>query len=202
MSEVTFDSIFAEIEEHAKDIRIKELKENEDRKIAWRDSDLRWIKDISSPKQLSKILRSFLLKMIVKGNFQSIEEKTQSRKHIILINDINFQIKTSTIWQGEKKRHYKFQQIRKNNYEILICFGLSPYEAHCWVIKKDCIIDDDKEWIDDRTIGQHGKNSRWLIIDPDAVADWLQPLGGDLHEALAVLKEAILTSDSKHGMFT
>ncbi len=47
------------------------------------------------------------------------------------------EIKFSTLW---KAGIYKFQQIRDQDYEFLICLGVSPFDAHCWIIPKDALL--------------------------------------------------------------
>ena len=173
-------------------IRYRETQKYEESKINWKDSEFKWVKDICLPIQRGDISKQFLFKLIKYGNFQSVEEVGSSRKNLISINDVRIQVKASLLWgKGGRSSAYKFQQIRDDDYKILICFGLSPHSAHCWVIEKSSIIDSDGNWLEGRIGKQHSKDSRWLGINPDSVPIWLKPLGGDLDKALEVLKETM-----------
>ena len=94
------------------------------------------------------------------------------------------EIKFSTLW---KKGIYRFQQIRDQNYEYAVCLGISPQEAHCWVISKVLLLD--------HVIGhtpQHrgglGTDTFWFSVDPNNPPDWLVDCGGSLDEAFRVLR--------------
>ena len=47
------------------------------------------------------------------------------------------EIKFSTLWA---KQFYKFQQIGDQNYEFLVCLGVSPFTAHAWVFEKQFLL--------------------------------------------------------------
>ena len=36
---------------------------------------------------------------------------------------------------------YKFQQIRNQNYRFVVCLGISPHDAHCWIIPKNVLME-------------------------------------------------------------
>jgi hypothetical protein len=100
------------------------------------------------------------------------------------INGHRVEVKFSTLW---KVGIYKFQQIRDQNYEYSICLGISPYEAHCWVISKAIL----KRYVIGH-MGQHtgagGQETAWFSVEPARPPDWLTPCGGTLDQAFAVLK--------------
>ncbi len=109
----------------------------------------------------------------------------KERQADFVVNGSRVKVKSSTLWQG---RAYRFQQIKDQNYDILICFGLSPDEAHCWVLSKPLLLE--------QVIGQgHGQHTGagatetfWLAVDPHHPQSWLRPRSGDLDQAHAVLR--------------
>lgn len=101
----------------------------------------------------------------------------------MLINGHRVEIKFSTLW---KAGIYKFQQIRDQNYEYGILLGVSPFEAHCWVVSKEIL---RKHVIGH--LGQHtglsGQETAWLTVSPQNPPEWLTKCGGKLEDAYKVL---------------
>lgn len=102
------------------------------------------------------------------------------------------EIKFSTRW---KSGIYRFQQIRKQKYDVLICLGISPRNASCWVFTKKEI---ERYWrlkSNTEVKGQHGGKKgdvAWLTIqNPDDPADWLARHGGSLSDALRIFATII-----------
>ena len=54
-----------------------------------------------------------------------------------VIEGLRVEIKGSTRW---KTRGFKFQQLRDQRYDVAICLGISPFDAHCWTIPKEVIV--------------------------------------------------------------
>jgi hypothetical protein len=102
----------------------------------------------------------------------------------MLINGHRVEVKFSTLW---KSGIYKFQQIRDQNYEYSICLGISPFEAHCWVISKKIL----RSYVIGH-LGQHtgveGKETAWITVNPQNPPYWLNSNGGSLDEAFIVLR--------------
>ena len=99
-----------------------------------------------------------------------------------LINGKRMEIKFSTEW---KAGGYKFQQIRDQDYQFVVCLGLRPFDAHCWVIPKR------EAWNNGQ--GQHGgrnaTDTKWISISPDDPPAWIVPWGGTLGRAFKVLTQ-------------
>jgi hypothetical protein len=102
----------------------------------------------------------------------------------MLINGHRAEVKFSTLW---KSGDYTFQQIRDQNYEFAIFLGISPFEAHCWVLSKLIL----KQYVIGH-MGQHtgsrGKETAWVTINPRNPPKWVIPYGGKLEDAFRVLK--------------
>ena len=80
---------------------------------------------------------------------------------------------------------YKFQQLRDQNYDFAICLGLSPFDAHCWVLPKEILIERMKTGdIPHQHGGARGRDTYWLTVYPEAVPEWLNEWGGRLGTAI------------------
>lgn len=96
-----------------------------------------------------------------------------------MINKYRFAIKFSTIWGT---RLYKFQQIRSEGFDYVICLGISPFNAHCWVFDRAYAIKNAKK--------QHA-TEYWMTINPEQPQDWVKGYGGTLDQAYRRLKYLI-----------
>ena len=97
------------------------------------------------------------------------------------------EIKLSTLWANGR---FKFQQIRDQDYEIMICIGLTPRleDVQIWAIPKETLMK--------RPVGVSGQHSGadatetlWLDVRIDSPPPWLAQWGGDLDQAEAVLAD-------------
>jgi len=92
--------------------------------------------------------------------------------------------KFSTLWEIGV---YKFQQIREQAYEYVIALGLSPFDAHCWVISKEVL----RAHVIGHTPqhrGRGGTDTFWLSFRAGEPPGWLSPCGGSLVQAFAALQ--------------
>ena len=103
----------------------------------------------------------------------------------LLINGHRVEVKFSTLW---KSGVYTFQQIRDQNYEYLIALGISPSEAHCWIIPKSILY---KHVIGHKPqhTGAGGTETFWFSVNPENPPEWLDDHGGSLDDALVILKK-------------
>lgn len=105
-------------------------KDIEDDYGTWVGSPFDWVLKLP-PGSKSKLGKQLVYQWIaLKG--LSIDRCLDSEADMI-INGHRVEVKFSTLW---KAGFYKFQQIRDQNYEYLVCLGVSPFDAHCWVISK------------------------------------------------------------------
>ena len=104
-----------------------------------------------------------------------------------LIEGKRVEIKFSTFW---KNGTYLFEQIRDQNYDFAIFLGLSPDDAHCWVVPKGDLM---RLWKVEHTInsqhgGAAGNDTAWVRLSPSAAGaaddEALSPYGNGLREAL------------------
>lgn len=107
-----------------------------------------------------------------------------------LVEGVRIEIKFSTLW---KNGTYLFEQIRDQNYELAIFLGISPNDAHCWVVPKQTLV---RLWKEEHKIapqhgGRQGTDTAWARLSPtqemtseDMV---LKEYGNKLSKALAAI---------------
>jgi hypothetical protein len=151
-----------------------------DRKI-WEGSPLEWVLNLPSSSKGKLGKRLVYQWCAVKGLSTGSSPDSEAD---MLVNGHRVEIKFSTLWQGGI---YAFQQIRDQNYEYAVCLGISPFEAHCWVISKKIL----KKYVIGH-MGQHtgstGQDTAWFPVNPKSPPDWLAECGGTLDQAYLVLK--------------
>ena len=129
MSRNSTSKEYAEIVSIAQSFHRELLSENGQ----WAESPFAWIKFCSSRAQLTigeKIVSSWLA--LHDFNIERSPDAEADR----LIEGKRTLIKFSTLWRNGT---YSFQQIRDEHYEIVLLFGISPNDAHCWVVSKSDI---------------------------------------------------------------
>lgn len=77
-----------------------------------------------------------------------------------------------------------FQQIRDHDYEYLLCLGVSPFDAHCWVFPKSTLYRHVIGHMGQHT-GATGTETAWLSFPAQAPYGWMRPYGGTLSAAWA-----------------
>lgn len=153
---------------------------------AWDASPFAWIRTRPS-RQRGKIGEQLIAGYLAAKDFDVAKSPdSQADK---LINSHRVEIKFSTLW---KSGHYTFQQLRDQEYELAILLGISPFDAHCWVLPKQEIL---RRWrardgIESQHTGAGGADTAWLTVAPDAAPAWLDVFGGRLSTALQALRRA------------
>lgn len=104
----------------------------------------------------------------------------------LVVNNYRVEVKCSTLWESGI---YTFQQIRDQNYSILVCLGISPNTAHAWVTRK---ADIDWHNISGQHTGKNAKDTSWVQFPPsECPYAWLRPQTGDLDKACEELKKLL-----------
>lgn len=101
-----------------------------------------------------------------------------------IINGHRIEVKFSTLWQSGV---YKFQQIRDQAYDQLLCIGVSPFNAHAWLLPKAVLLERVIGYMGQHT-GASGRDTAWLSFPAGTPYEWMHPYGGTLGEAWAVLE--------------
>lgn len=99
----------------------------------WARSPFGWIKSRPS-RQVGKIGEQLVAGWCAAKGF-NVNRSSSSEADRIIENKL-VEIKFSTLWETGI---YKFQQIRDQNYDFVFCLGISPLDAHCWVISKETL---------------------------------------------------------------
>lgn len=148
---------------------------------AWENSPFSWILNLPSGSKGKLGKRLVYQWCAVKG--LSISNSPDSEADM-MVNGHRVEIKFSTLWE---EGIYTFQQIRDQNYEYAVCLGISPFQAHCWVLSKKTL----KRYVIGHS-GQHtgssGRDTAWFSVNPVEPQEWLLECGGTLDQAYVVLK--------------
>jgi hypothetical protein len=149
---------------------------------AWLESPFNWILTLPAGSK-GKLGKKLIYQWCALKEL-SVDRSPDSDADM-LINGHRVEIKFSTLW---KKGFYRFQQIRDQNYEYSVCLGISPFDAHCWVLSKDVL----RQYVIGH-MGQHtgrlGKETSWLTVNPSNPLEWIRPYGGTLNEAFVILNK-------------
>lgn len=148
---------------------------------AWRGSPFAWIRSRPS-RQKGAIGERLVAGWLAARGFNVNRSGDSDADRVI--EGKRVEIKFSTLWESGS---YTFQQLRDQRYDLAICLGVSPFDAHCWVLEKTTIL---HEWrVTHNLTSQHGgasgSDTAWMTVDPGAVPTWLRSHGGTLRQGLA-----------------
>jgi site-specific DNA-methyltransferase (adenine-specific) len=141
----------------------------------WVGSPFEWLTQI--PARQKGALGGRLIASWCASKGLSTDRSKDSGENLI-INGAKIALKFSTLWSNGS---YIFQQIRKDGYDHILCFGISPNDVHCWVFEREYAIKN--------AVSQHkGGNEYWIKINPKTPQEWVRTCGGTLDEAYLILK--------------
>ena len=145
----------------------------------WENSPFEWILKLP-PRKKGKLGGNLIASWLAGKGMQL--EPTRDSSETMRINGLQFAIKFSTIWTNGI---YKFQQIRAQGYDYVICLGISPFDAHCWVFERKFAIEHAKP--------QHFQGTKvvdyWMEINPHEPKAEIRDCGGTLDQAYRILKK-------------
>ncbi len=147
----------------------------------WAKSPFAWIRSLPS-RQIGKVGEQ-LIERWCSTNGLTVRRSGDSEADRV-VSGRRVEIKFSSLW---KNGGYTFQQIREQNYDFVICLGISPSTAHCWVIGKPAL----RRHVIGHTPqhrGRAGTDTFWFSVDPTHPHDWLRTCGGDLDDAMRILR--------------
>ena len=152
--------------------------------LIWKESPFAWIKNLPS-RTVGKIGEQIVARWCITHDFDVKSSPDSEADRII--NGVRVEIKFSTLWQSGI---YKFQQLRDQAYDVVICLGISPFNVHCWVLSKRLILE---KWESGEIKSQHGGNggqdTAWIEVKPDNPDAWLTPRSGSPAEAIQLLRQ-------------
>lgn len=146
----------------------------------WQGSPFAWIRTRPS-RQRGKIGEQLVAGWCAAKDLDVVRSPDAEADRIIAGRRV--EIKFSTLWESGV---YAFQQIRDQNYEYAICLGLSPFDAHCWVISKRVLRQHVIHHTPQHT-GRGGTETFWLHFQVAAPPAWLRSCGGRLADAYRIL---------------
>lgn len=152
---------------------------------AWISSPFAWIKKEPS-RRVGKIGEQLVEKWCGQHGLQV--KSVRDTEADMIIQGHRVEVKFSTLWENGT---YRFQQIRDQDYDFLICLGVSPKNAHCWIIPKE-VLNDHVIGHTPQHTGAQGTDTYWIPkVMPGKPEKWLEPYGGTLADASQVLVRLI-----------
>lgn len=147
----------------------------------WAGSPFAWIRTRPS-RQVGKIGEQLVSGWCAAKGLDVVSSKNTQADREIAGRQV--EIKFSTLWATGV---YKFQQLRDQEYDFAICIGISPFDAHCWVISKEILHRHVIGHTPQHT-GRGGTDTFWLSFEVTKPPKWLEPCGGRLADAYGILK--------------
>jgi len=148
----------------------------------WAGSPFAWIRTCPS-RQVGKIGEQLVAGWCAaKGLDVTASHDSEADR---IVGGHRVEIKFSTLWESGV---YTFQQIRDQNYDYAILLGLSPFDAHCWVVSKDQLRMHAIGHTPQHA-GKAGTDTFWLSFPVTHPPVWLSPCGGTLAQAFDILKK-------------
>ena len=153
----------------------------------WDGSPFAWIKRWPSSRTRGKIGEDLVAAWLAGRRFTVARSPDSDADRVV--EGKRVEVKLSTRW---KNGGYKFQQIRDQDYEVLICLGLCPFDAHCWAVPKSEVLRrwrDGAAGISSQHGGAAGTDTAWLSFQHADPPAWLAPFGGSLRNGLASISK-------------
>jgi 16S rRNA G966 N2-methylase RsmD len=142
----------------------------------WKNSPFEWVLQLPARKK-GKLGRQLISPWLASKGI--LVEATKDSSETLMIKGYRVATKFSTMWT---KGFYRFQQIRSEGYDYVICLGISPFQAHCWIFPREYAINHATQ--------QHkGATEYWVHIDPRKPPEWVKGYGGSLDKAYEFIKK-------------
>ncbi len=146
----------------------------------WLGSPFQWILAVPS-RTKGAIGEALVAGWCAAKGFDVVRSRSSQADRIV--HGHRIEIKFSTLW---KNGGYKFQQLRDQDYDYAFCLGVSPFDAHAWLIPKTVL----RQYVIGH-MGQHtgagGSDTAWLGFPANKPFDWMAPYGGRLADVAQLL---------------
>lgn len=148
----------------------------------WVGSPFQWILAVPS-RTKGAIGEALVAGWCAAKGFDVVRSRNSAADRII--NGHRMEIKLSTLWRNGG---YKFQQIRDQDYDFLFCLGLSPFDAHAWLLPKHILQTYVIGHMGQHT-GSRGSDTAWLGLAPSEPFSWMAPFGGRLGDVARLIRQ-------------
>lgn len=148
----------------------------------WLGSPFQWILSVPS-RTKGAIGEALVAGWCAAKGFDVVRSRTSQADRII--HGHRIEIKFSTLWESGG---CKFQQIRDQDYDYVFCLGLSPFDAHAWLIPKTVLQQHVIGHMGQHT-GAGGSETGWLGFQSGSPYDWMAPYGGRLGDVALLLSK-------------
>ena len=147
----------------------------------WAGSPFAWIRTLPS-RQRGKIGEQLVAGWCAAKGFDVTASGDSEADRVIA--GWRVEVKFSTRWASGV---YKFQQIREQSYDYVVCLGISPFDAQGWLISKSLL----RRHVIGHTpqhAGARGTDTFWLSFPAAEPPKWLAECGGTLARTYDLLR--------------
>lgn len=147
--------------------------------VYWDNSPFKWMTTLTS-RTVGSVAEKLIEEWAAGCGFE-VQKPSGSTDYDRVINGKKVEIKYSRRWKDSG--HYRFQQIRNQEYEYILWLGISADSVNCWYIPKG-VLGISSGTPAEGIVPQHGgKTGRdtWVIdLHPEDQPSWLLPYGDTL----------------------
>lgn len=147
----------------------------------WIGSPFRWVLGVPS-RTKGAIGEALVAGWCAAKGFDVTRSRNSDADRVV--HGHRLEIKMSTLWASGG---YKFQQIRDQEYDYCLCLGLSPFDAHAWLLPKAILREHVIGHMGQHT-GASGSDTAWLGFQVGQPYAWMAPFGGRLADVAALLQ--------------
>jgi len=146
----------------------------------WAGSPFAWIRPRPS-RQRGAIGERLVAGWCAAKDFDVVRSHSSDADRVI--NGHRIEVKFSTLWASGV---YKFQQIRNQQYDYLFCLGVSPFDAHAWLLPKSTLLQHVIGHTGQHT-GSTGQDTAWISFMATSPHAWMAPYGPRLADVARIL---------------
>ena len=147
----------------------------------WRRSPFNWLLTLA-PGTRGAIARRMVEEWVAALGL-SAHQMTDHRQRYVVVEGKRIQVKFSTLWNNGE---YRFQQIRDQDYDYVLCLGISPDDVHTWLIPKDEMLEHLRGRAGQHT-GAGAHETYWISVAPAGGEPWLADYGNQLSDVRELL---------------
>lgn len=141
----------------------------------WRGSPFEWILRVPS-RTKGAIGEALVAGWAAAKGFDVSRSPNSNADRII--HGHRVEIKMSTLW---KNGGFKFQQIRDQQYDFVLCLGITPFDAKAWLLPKEIVGTYVIGHMGQHT-GASGTDTAWISFQENDPYPWMKPYGDRFSE--------------------